>query len=87
MDLRAYLDILRRRGWIILVVAVIGAVAALGLSLVQTKTYRATARIGAVPAGPTGAWATAPKTCCATSSTTSAPMTWRIGSLPRRSST
>ena len=52
MDLRAYLDILRRRGWIIVVVAVIAAVAALGLSLVQTKTYRATARISAVPARP-----------------------------------
>ncbi len=52
MDLRAYLDILRRRGWIIIVVAVIGAVAALGISLVQTKTYRATARISAVPARP-----------------------------------
>jgi capsular polysaccharide biosynthesis protein len=52
MDLRAYLDILRRRGWIIIVVAVIAAVAALGLSLVQTKTYRATARISAVPARP-----------------------------------
>ena len=52
MDLRAYLDILRRRGWIILVVAVIAAVAALGLSVVQTKTYRATARISAVPARP-----------------------------------
>jgi capsular polysaccharide biosynthesis protein len=52
MDLRAYLDILRRRGWIIIAVAVIAAVAALGLSLVQTKTYRATARISAVPARP-----------------------------------
>jgi len=52
MDLRAYLDILRRRGWIIIVVAVIGAVAALGISMVQTKTYRATARISAVPARP-----------------------------------
>lgn len=52
MDLRAYLDILRRRGWIILVVALIGATAALGLSFVQTKIYRATARISAVPARP-----------------------------------
>ena len=52
MDLRAYLDILRRRGWIIIAVAVIAAIAALGLSLVQTKTYRATARISAVPARP-----------------------------------
>ncbi|MCX7671216.1 MAG: Wzz/FepE/Etk N-terminal domain-containing protein, partial [Anaerolineae bacterium] len=45
-------DILRRRGWIILVVALIGAMAALGLSFVQTKIYRATARISAVPARP-----------------------------------
>jgi capsular polysaccharide biosynthesis protein len=52
MDLRAYLDILRRRGWIILVVAAIAAVAALGVSVVQTKIYRATARISAVPARP-----------------------------------
>lgn len=52
MDLRAYLDILRRRGWIIIAVAVIAAVAALGLSFVQTKVYRATARISAVPARP-----------------------------------
>jgi capsular polysaccharide biosynthesis protein len=52
MDLRAYLDILRRRGWIIIAVAVIAAAAALGLSFVQTKVYRATARISAVPARP-----------------------------------
>lgn len=52
MDLRAYLDILRRRGWIIIVVAVIAAAAALGLSFVQTKIYRATARISTVPARP-----------------------------------
>ncbi len=52
MNLRAYFDIVRRRGWIIVVVAVIAAVAALGISLVQTKIYRATARISAVPARP-----------------------------------
>jgi succinoglycan biosynthesis transport protein ExoP len=52
MDLRTYFDILRRRGWIIIVVAVIAALAALGISLVQTKIYRATARISAVPARP-----------------------------------
>jgi capsular polysaccharide biosynthesis protein len=52
MDLRAYLDILRRRGWTILVVAAIAAVAALGVSVVQTKIYRATVRISAVPARP-----------------------------------
>ncbi len=52
MDLRAYLDILRRRGWIIVLAALIAAALAVGLSLVQTKTYRATARISAVPARP-----------------------------------
>jgi capsular polysaccharide biosynthesis protein len=52
MELRAYLDILRRRGWIILATAALAAALALGLSMVQTKTYRATARISAVPARP-----------------------------------
>jgi protein tyrosine kinase modulator len=52
MDLRAYLSILKRRGWIILVTALLAMVLAGALSLVQTKTYRATARISAVPARP-----------------------------------
>ncbi len=52
MDLRAYLHILKRRGWIILVTALLAMVLAGGLSLLQTKTYRATARISAVPARP-----------------------------------
>jgi len=52
MDLRAYLDILRRRGWIIIVVAVIAALGTYGVSKLQTKIYRATARISAVPARP-----------------------------------
>jgi capsular polysaccharide biosynthesis protein len=52
MDLRAYLSILKRRGWIILVTALVAMILAGGLSLLQTKTYRATARISAVPARP-----------------------------------
>jgi capsular polysaccharide biosynthesis protein len=52
MELRAYLDILRRRGWIILATAALAALLAFGLSQVQTKTYRATVRISAVPARP-----------------------------------
>jgi capsular polysaccharide biosynthesis protein len=52
MDLRAYLDIIRRRGWIIIAVAVLALVAAFGVSRLQTKIYRATARISAVPARP-----------------------------------
>ncbi len=52
MELRAYFDILRRRGWIIVVTAVLAGLLALGMSQLQTKTYRATARISAVPARP-----------------------------------
>jgi capsular polysaccharide biosynthesis protein len=52
MDLRAYLDIIRRRGWIILVTALLAAGLAFGAAQVQTKIYRATARISAVPARP-----------------------------------
>jgi capsular polysaccharide biosynthesis protein len=52
MDLRVYLSILKRRGWIILVTALLAMGLALGLSLLQAKTYRATARISAVPARP-----------------------------------
>ena len=79
MDLRAYLDILRRRGWIILVTAVLAAALAFGLAKVQTKIYRATARISAVPARPDWGWATAPRICSAISSTTSVPTTWPTG--------
>ena len=52
MDLRAYLEILRRRGWIIILTALVAALMAFGLSKVQTKIYRATVRISAVPARP-----------------------------------
>ncbi len=52
MELRDYLDVLRRRWWIIVAVAVLAAALALGISKVQTKVYRATARISAVPARP-----------------------------------
>ncbi len=52
MDLHAYLDILRRRGWIILVTALLGAALALGISVKQTKIWQATVKISAVPARP-----------------------------------
>ncbi len=52
MELGAYFDILRRRGWIILLVAVLAAAGAFGVSRIQTKIYRATARVSAVPARP-----------------------------------
>jgi capsular polysaccharide biosynthesis protein len=52
MELNAYLGVLRRRGWVVVVVAVLAAALAFGASKVQTKVYRATARISAVPARP-----------------------------------
>ena len=52
MELRAYLDILRRRGWIILVVAILAAGMTFGVSKLQTKIYRASVRISTVPARP-----------------------------------
>ncbi|OQA46803.1 MAG: Chain length determinant protein [Chloroflexi bacterium ADurb.Bin325] len=52
MELRAYFDILRRRGWIILLTALVALALATGLALVQTKTYRATVRVSTVPARP-----------------------------------
>jgi capsular polysaccharide biosynthesis protein len=52
MELRGYFDVLRRRWWIIVAVAVLAAALAFGISKVQTKVYRATARISAVPARP-----------------------------------
>jgi capsular polysaccharide biosynthesis protein len=52
MELRDYFRILRRRGWIILLVAVLTAAAALGVSKLQTPVYRARVKVSAVPARP-----------------------------------
>ncbi len=52
MELSAYLDMLRRRGWIILLVAVLAAAATFGVSHLQTQIWRATVKISAVPARP-----------------------------------
>lgn len=45
MEFREYLNIARKRGWIILLVAVIAVVAALGMSLLMTETYQATIQL------------------------------------------
>ena len=50
MELRDYLKILRKRGWIIIVVAVIAAAAAVGVSKLQTPVYKATIQISVEPA-------------------------------------
>jgi len=41
-----YLAILRRRGWIILVTALVTAMSAFGFSKVQTPVYRSSVRVG-----------------------------------------
>ena len=50
MEFREYWNIARKRGWIILLVAVVAAVAALGVSLIIPKTYAATIQLSINPA-------------------------------------
>jgi capsular polysaccharide biosynthesis protein len=50
VELREYWEIARKRGWIIVLVAVVAAVAALGVSLLMSETYRATIQLSANPA-------------------------------------
>ena len=52
MELREYLRILRRRGWIIILVAILTAAVALGVSKLQTPVYKAHVKVSAVPARP-----------------------------------
>jgi capsular polysaccharide biosynthesis protein len=50
VEFREYWGIARRRGWIILLVAVVAAVAAFGVSQVIPKTYQATIQLSINPA-------------------------------------
>jgi capsular polysaccharide biosynthesis protein len=50
VELREYWEIARKRGWIIVLVAVIAAGAALGVSLLMSETYKATIQLSANPA-------------------------------------
>ncbi len=52
MKLKDYIDILKRRGWIILAAAVLTAIAAYGLSGLQKPLYRATVNMNVEPARP-----------------------------------
>jgi capsular polysaccharide biosynthesis protein len=47
-----YWRILRRRGWIIVLLTIIGLVGMLGVGLLQTPKYRSTIRLFVVPARP-----------------------------------
>jgi capsular polysaccharide biosynthesis protein len=46
VSIQDYVDIVRRRGWIIILVAAITAASALGFSLVQPEVYRSSVKIG-----------------------------------------
>src|SRR5690349_21627692 len=50
MELKDYLRVLRQRGWILLLVALLTAASAYGFSRIQTKTYKASVQIGVNPA-------------------------------------
>ncbi|MCB8944217.1 MAG: hypothetical protein H6658_10725 [Ardenticatenaceae bacterium] len=49
MELRDYLRILRQRGWVIILVAVLTAGAAFGFSQMQTEVYKSTLRLLVLP--------------------------------------
>ena len=49
MDLREYARVLIRRGWIVVVVAIVGALAALLFSRIQTPIYRSTITMSVQP--------------------------------------
>jgi capsular polysaccharide biosynthesis protein len=50
MEIKDYLRILRKRGWIVLVVAAIAAASAFGFSKMQTPIYSASLKLSVVPA-------------------------------------
>jgi capsular polysaccharide biosynthesis protein len=50
MELQEYFRILRRRGWIILLVAALTAAAALGISKLQAPIYRSRVQLSVLPA-------------------------------------
>ena len=52
MTLQEYWRIIRKRGWIIVLAVVLGAVAAFGISYVQKELYQATVEVSTVPARP-----------------------------------
>jgi len=50
MEFREYWNIARKRGWIIVLVAVVAAVGALGVSLLMQETYKASIQLSINPA-------------------------------------
>ena len=60
MTIQEYMRILRRRGWIIIVSMLLGAIAAFGVSYLQEDLYRATVEVSN-RRDRTGDWAIRPK--------------------------
>ncbi len=52
MDLREYARVLLKRGWVVVLIALIGAAGAVGFSKIQQPIYRSTISLGARPARP-----------------------------------
>lgn len=52
MDLREYARVLFKRGWVVILIALIGAASAFGFSKIQQPIYRSTISLGARPARP-----------------------------------
>jgi len=52
VELRDYLKILRKRGWIIVLLAVLTALSAYGWSKTRTPVYRASVKMNVIPARP-----------------------------------
>jgi capsular polysaccharide biosynthesis protein len=50
VEFREYWNMARKRGWIIILVAIVAVVAALGVSLIMPETYRATIQLSINPA-------------------------------------
>jgi capsular polysaccharide biosynthesis protein len=52
MDLREYARVLFKRGWMVVLVALVGGLGAIGFSKLQQPIYRSTITLSAVPARP-----------------------------------
>ncbi len=52
MDLREYARVLFKRGWMIVLIALVGGLGAIGFSKLQQPIYRSTITLGAIPARP-----------------------------------
>lgn len=52
MDLREYARVLLKRGWMVVLIALVGGVGAIGFSKLQQPIYRSTITLSALPARP-----------------------------------